>query len=178
MRIPYCSFMSFSTSWAEGDTILYGVGANKRYELRVASALKNRRHRNKNPFRSLILSSRAEEKIHFGDTPYHIPASHIRTCKSSLPQFLLCKFSFSWPFDTNAANRERDFVSLCGQSPFYHSDVFFFHVSIFFPAPSSSLPFSTPVFVHTQSAIIPPCRRLWPISECNKLYQFSAIDYR
>lgn len=165
MRIPYCSFMSFSTSWAEGDTILYGVNVNKRYRLRVASALKKRRHRNKNPFRSLILSSQPEGKIHFwGHTiSYHSPSAWLNVfipvksphpkffalwiqlfltlwCKCSRPRARFCSHMWTIPILSPWCV----FLQTC-----FHF-LSFFRLSLFFP----------PLFfVHTQSAIIPPCRR-------------------
>lgn len=149
------------------------VNVNKRYRLRVASALKKRRHRNKNPFGSLILSSRSEGKIHLGDRPYYITDLRCglmyNTCKILTSPifffFSFCKFRLSWPFDAKAADRGLEFVSVCEHSPSCHPDVFSYsYVSIFFPSPSPSstlsLFFFLPsVFVHTQSAIIPPCRR-------------------
>lgn len=148
--------MSFSTSWAEGDTILYGVNVNKRHRRRVASAPKTRWHRNKNPFRSFILSFRPEAGNPFwGHTIiYHSPLMRLTVFIPVNPHFP--NFSFvNYLFFPYKSNRPLIFFF----NPHLVTLMSPRHVSIFFPSPSSTLPFSSPVFVHTQSAIIPPCRR-------------------
>lgn len=167
MRIPYCSFMSFGSSWAEGDTILYGVNVNKRYRRRVASALKKRRHRNKIHFEASFYHPGQKGKSILGT--HHIKPKPldvvkcIRTCKSPFPNFflfiyfffLLCEFSFSWPFDRDAANRGLGFVSICEQSPSCHPGVFsyrrVFHFLAFSLSFFDSPFFFSPLFSYTPS---------------------------
>lgn len=182
MRIPYCSFMSFSTSWAEGDTILYGVNVNKRLPQHWKCDDK-------------------ETKIHFEALFYHpsqkgksILGTHniisqpldvvkcIHTCKSPLPNFFALRillfltlwYKCSQPWARFCFNMWTIpilspwcvFLQTCFH--FLSLSLSFFDSLFFFPC------FRTHPVSHNPSL----WKGLWPISECNKLYPFSAIDYR
>lgn len=129
-----------------------------------------------------ITPARGENPFEGHTISYYSPADvvkRIHTCKSPYPNFLnlwILPFLTLWC----KCSQVQSWFSLGAWTIAVLSTwcVFLHTCTIFFPSPST-LPFSSPAFVHTQSAIIPPCRRgLWPISEWQKLHQFSAIDCR
>lgn len=158
MRIPYCSFMSFSTSWAEGDTILYGVNVNKRYRLRVASALKKRRHRNKIHFEAYFITRARSGNPFWGHTiSYRNPSMWLNVfipVNPHFPFFCFVNSAFLDPLIQTQVTTGLILPQHVNNPCLVTLTCFLYRrVSIFFPSPSpsSTLPFSSRFRTHPVS---------------------------